>query len=83
MHLQLTVLLFIVSFIAGRRTFSSSSARQADITLTVDGKEVTVPQGTHQLLCLTFKAYNLAYCRFCSNPSLRGRWSGNTPVSLH
>ena len=29
----------------GRRTFASSSARQADITLTVDGKEVTVPQG--------------------------------------
>ena len=29
----------------GRRTFASSSSRQADITLTVDGKEVTVPQG--------------------------------------
>lgn len=30
---------------AGRRKFSSTNARQADITLTVDGKEVTVPQG--------------------------------------
>lgn len=28
------------------RTFSSTSSRKADITLTVDGKEVTVPQGT-------------------------------------
>jgi hypothetical protein len=36
---------FILVF-TGRRTFSSSSARQGDITLTVDGKEVTVPQGT-------------------------------------
>ena len=31
----------------GRRSFASSSARQADITLTVDGKEVTVPQGAY------------------------------------
>ena len=30
---------------SGRRTFASTSARGADITLTVDGKEVTVPQG--------------------------------------
>ena len=30
---------------AGRRSFASTSARGADITLTVDGKEVTVPQG--------------------------------------
>lgn len=29
----------------GRRSFASTSARGADITLTVDGKEVTVPQG--------------------------------------
>jgi hypothetical protein len=32
--------------LVGRRTISSSSARNAEITLTVDGKEVTVPQGT-------------------------------------
>ncbi|KAG1764559.1 hypothetical protein EDD22DRAFT_449718 [Suillus occidentalis] len=30
----------------GRRSIASTSARQADITLTVDGKEVTVPQGS-------------------------------------
>ena len=32
----------------GRRAarFSSSSARHAEITLTVDGKDVSVPQGT-------------------------------------
>jgi len=30
----------------GRRSFSSTSSRGADITLTVDGKEVTVPQGS-------------------------------------
>ncbi|KAF5350664.1 hypothetical protein D9756_008524 [Leucocoprinus leucothites] len=29
-----------------RRSLASSSARNADITLTVDGKEVTVPQGS-------------------------------------
>ncbi len=28
-----------------RRSFASTSSRPADITLTVDGKEVTVPQG--------------------------------------
>ena len=33
-------------FVSGRRTFASTSARGADITLTVDGKEVTVPQGS-------------------------------------
>jgi NADH dehydrogenase (ubiquinone) Fe-S protein 1 len=29
----------------GRRSFSSTSTRKADITLSVDGKEVSVPQG--------------------------------------
>jgi hypothetical protein len=38
------LLLFMV--LVGHRTISSSSARNAEITLTVDGKEVTVPQGT-------------------------------------
>lgn len=33
-------------FKPGRKSFSSTSSRGADITLTVDGKEVTVPQGT-------------------------------------
>ena len=41
-HLVCCVLNMLVS---GRRTFASTSARGADITLTVDGKEVTVPQG--------------------------------------
>ena len=36
---------FSVVCFSGRRTFASTSARGADITLTVDGKEVTVPQG--------------------------------------
>ena len=31
--------------VKGRQSFSSTSARKADITLTVDGKEVSVPQG--------------------------------------
>ncbi|KAK4689947.1 NADH dehydrogenase (ubiquinone) Fe-S protein 1, partial [Tremellales sp. Uapishka_1] len=31
---------------SGSRLFSSSRPRQADITLTIDGREVTVPQGT-------------------------------------
>ncbi|KAG9101658.1 hypothetical protein FS749_004858 [Ceratobasidium sp. UAMH 11750] len=31
---------------AARRTFASSPVRRQDITLTIDGKEVTVPQGT-------------------------------------
>ena len=32
--------------VLGSRTFASTSSRQADITLTIDGKEVTVPQGS-------------------------------------
>ena len=28
------------------RSFASSGPRFADVTLTIDGKEVTVPQGT-------------------------------------
>ena len=42
MHGVLNMCLF---YCAGHRTFASTSARGADITLTVDGKEVTVPQG--------------------------------------
>ena len=36
---------FFFWVVSDRRTFASTSARGADITLTVDGKEVTVPQG--------------------------------------
>jgi hypothetical protein len=34
----------------GRRSFASTSTHKADITLTVDGKEVTVPQGVTPVL---------------------------------
>jgi hypothetical protein len=34
---------------SGRRSMASTSTRHADITLTVDGKDVTVPQGTKSL----------------------------------
>ena len=46
-HLVCCVLNMALFFwvVSGRRTFASTSARGADITLTVDGKEVTVPQG--------------------------------------
>ncbi|KAF7976923.1 hypothetical protein HWV62_5328 [Athelia sp. TMB] len=36
------------SVFLARKAFSTSSTRQADITLTVDGKEVTVPQGVQR-----------------------------------
>lgn len=35
-----------------RRSFASTSSRPADITLTVDGKEVTVPQGRNPWISL-------------------------------
>jgi len=35
----------IASSLAGSRLLSTTKPRLADITLTVDGKEVTVPQG--------------------------------------
>ncbi|KAG2088947.1 Ndufs1, NADH-ubiquinone oxidoreductase 75kD subunit (775) [Suillus discolor] len=38
----------------GRLGKVSTSARQADITLTVDGKEVTVPQGTYLLFAFCY-----------------------------
>ena len=41
---------FIIHRFLDRRTIATSSARNAEITLTVDGKEVTVPQGTAQPL---------------------------------
>ncbi|KAF9515841.1 hypothetical protein BS47DRAFT_1341448 [Hydnum rufescens UP504] len=50
-----------------RRLFSSSS-RRADITLTVDGKEVTVPQGT--ALIQACEAAGSAIPRFCYHDRL-------------
>ncbi|KAA1475321.1 NADH-ubiquinone oxidoreductase 75kD subunit [Dentipellis sp. KUC8613] len=52
----------------GQRTFASSSARQADITLTVDGKEVTVPQGS--ALIQACEAAGSTIPRFCYHDRL-------------
>jgi hypothetical protein len=40
-------LFYLCAHFVDRRNIASTSARQADITLTVDGKEVTVPQGSY------------------------------------
>jgi NADH dehydrogenase (ubiquinone) Fe-S protein 1 len=53
---------------SGRRTIASTSARQADITLTVDGKEVTVPQGS--ALIQACEAAGAAIPRFCYHDRL-------------
>ncbi|WWD15773.1 NADH dehydrogenase (quinone), G subunit [Kwoniella shandongensis] len=50
------------------RLFSSSRPRQADITLTIDGKEVTVPQGT--ALIQACEAAGAAVPRFCYHDRL-------------
>ncbi|KAH9947859.1 NADH-ubiquinone oxidoreductase [Amylocystis lapponica] len=52
----------------GRRTIASTSARQADITLTVDGKEVTVPQGS--ALIQACEAAGATIPRFCYHDRL-------------
>ncbi|KAF8227511.1 NADH-ubiquinone oxidoreductase [Tricholoma matsutake] len=51
-----------------RRTFSSSTARNAEITLTVDGKEVTVPQGS--ALIQACEAAGATIPRFCYHDRL-------------
>ncbi|CCM01997.1 uncharacterized protein FIBRA_04071 [Fibroporia radiculosa] len=56
------------SSLAGRRSFASTSARQADITLTVDGKEVTVPQGS--ALIQACEAAGATIPRFCYHDRL-------------
>ena len=64
--------------VSGRRTFASTSAsaRGADITLTVDGKEVTVPQGFGGLYTLHWMVIKLIWIfkkiRFRVEPGLRG-----------
>ncbi|KAF5325337.1 hypothetical protein D9619_010089 [Psilocybe cf. subviscida] len=50
------------------RTFSSSSSRAADITLTVDGKEVTVPQGSALIQACEAAGANIP--RFCYHDRL-------------
>ncbi|KAL0572091.1 ndufs1 NADH-ubiquinone oxidoreductase subunit [Marasmius crinis-equi] len=52
----------------GRRTISSTSSRQADITLTVDGKEVTVPQGSALIQACEAAGANIP--RFCYHDRL-------------
>ncbi|ETW77526.1 hypothetical protein HETIRDRAFT_389115 [Heterobasidion irregulare TC 32-1] len=52
----------------GQRTFASTSARPADITLTVDGKEVTVPQGS--ALIQACEAAGATIPRFCYHDRL-------------
>ncbi|KII91867.1 hypothetical protein PLICRDRAFT_157289 [Plicaturopsis crispa FD-325 SS-3] len=52
----------------GRRNIASTSARQADITLTVDGKEVTVPQGS--ALIQACEAAGASIPRFCYHDRL-------------
>ncbi|KAJ3986449.1 Ndufs1, NADH-ubiquinone oxidoreductase 75kD subunit (775) [Lentinula detonsa] len=51
-----------------RRSLSSTSSRQADITLTVDGKEVTVPQGS--ALIQACEAAGATIPRFCYHDRL-------------
>ncbi|KAF8179877.1 Ndufs1 [Pholiota molesta] len=51
-----------------RRSLSSTSSRAADITLTVDGKEVTVPQGS--ALIQACEAAGATIPRFCYHDRL-------------
>ncbi|TEB32920.1 NADH-quinone oxidoreductase [Coprinellus micaceus] len=53
---------------AARRTFASTSSRSADVTLTIDGKEVTVPQGT--ALIQACEAAGATIPRFCYHDRL-------------
>ncbi|KAH8101732.1 NADH-ubiquinone oxidoreductase [Cristinia sonorae] len=52
----------------GSRSFASTSRKQADITLTVDGKEVTVPQGS--ALIQACEAAGATIPRFCYHDRL-------------
>jgi len=57
-----------VSSAAGRKSFSSTPQRRQDITLTVDGKEVTVPQGS--ALIQACEAAGSPIPRFCYHDRL-------------
>ncbi|KAF8333195.1 uncharacterized protein EI90DRAFT_3145310 [Cantharellus anzutake] len=53
------------------RPFTSSNQRKADVTLTVDGKEVTVPQGSHRsALIQACEAAGSPIPRFCYHDRL-------------
>ncbi|KAG2337170.1 hypothetical protein BDR05DRAFT_1048317 [Suillus weaverae] len=58
---------------SGRRSIASTSAHQADITLTVDGKEVTVPRAYYRVgpaLIQACEAAGAAIPRFCYHDRL-------------
>ncbi|KAF5366124.1 hypothetical protein D9757_010946 [Collybiopsis confluens] len=59
---------YALIYIKDRRSLSTTSARQADITLTVDGKEVTVPQGS--ALIQACEAAGSTIPRFCYHDRL-------------
>ncbi|GJJ14640.1 NADH dehydrogenase (ubiquinone) 78K chainprecursor, 5-prime end [Clathrus columnatus] len=58
----------MVPILQGLRSFTSSSSRHADVTLTVDGKEVTVPQGS--ALIQACEAAGSTVPRFCYHDRL-------------
>ncbi|KAJ7273365.1 Ndufs1, NADH-ubiquinone oxidoreductase 75kD subunit (775) [Mycena rebaudengoi] len=58
----------LLAVVGNRRNIASTSARQADITLTVDGKEVTVPQGS--ALIQACEAAGSPIPRFCYHDRL-------------
>ena len=64
----------------GRRSFSSTSARKADITLTVDGKEVTVPQGATLVVQHVQTPIYDPLRRFRIDPGVRSRWRSHSTV---
>ncbi|KAJ3522722.1 hypothetical protein NMY22_g11765 [Coprinellus aureogranulatus] len=53
---------------AAKRTFAATASRGADVTLTIDGKEVTVPQGT--ALIQACEAAGSTVPRFCYHDRL-------------
>jgi hypothetical protein len=63
-------LIFCLMLLKGRQSFSSSSARKADITLTVDGKEVTVPQGATSVVQRVRNPIYGPLCRLCIDPGV-------------
>ena len=65
----------------GRRAIASTSARHADITLTVDGKEVTVPQGMIRLSANSLFVLMISV-RLCTYSGMRSRWLDNTQVCI-
>ncbi len=59
-----------MSTMEGRRSFSSTSTHKADITLTVDGNEVSVPQGATPVLQHVPIPICGSLCRLCIDPGV-------------